>query len=291
MGRISACGLALALIGCGGSTSTARDSGIVDATPDEEAPDVNRPDSASDATATDASDASYAPSSEASLDATGDAPSGDAGPTVVFSGLIVSSGTSSFPLPGAKVCVAQTTNCSTTDSQGSFSLQIPANAQVAITIQCTGYTNVLVPIVTNNLDQTGWEIGTLNAAATTSNYQAAGATYPDPSTAFLAAYASTSSGQSGHAGVTFSYVPAPNHGPVYPNATGADDDAGATSTSTWGEGMVTFPASASQVVVTFEPTTLTCTSNFGGWPSSGANSVLVPLLGGFETHVGQVCTP
>ena len=32
-------------------------------------------------------------------------------------------------------------------------------------------------------------------------------------------------------------------------------------------------------------------SDFGGWPASEANSLLVPLLGGFETHVGQVCSP
>jgi hypothetical protein len=266
---------------------TPKDGGT-DGAPDQGAPDVGVVDSGVDAPI-DAS-ADDAEVMEASLDAAADAPPFDSGLTVLFSGLIVASGPSAFALTGAQVCVAQTTNCSTTDSQGAFALHIPANAQVAITIQRSGYTNVLVPIITNTLDQTGWEIGTLAAATTTANYQTAGATYPDPSKSFLAAFASTANGQSGHANVTFQYAPAPTLGPTYTDATGAAS-ANATSTSTWGEGIATFPSSVSQVVVTFQPSTLSCASNFGGWPAMGANAVLVPLLPGFETHVGQACAP
>jgi hypothetical protein len=89
------------------------------------------------------------------------------GPTVVMSGTIVSTGAQGVYLSGAQICVGQTMNCATTDSGGAFSLHIPANAQVAITIQRPGFTNVLVPIVTTDQDLTGWEIGSQNAAQTT----------------------------------------------------------------------------------------------------------------------------
>jgi hypothetical protein len=104
---------------------TPKDGGT-DGAPDQGAPDVGVVDSGVDAPI-DAS-ADDAEVMEASLDAAADAPPFDSGLTVLFSGLIVASGPSAFALTGAQVCVAQTTNCSTTDSQGAFALHIPANA-------------------------------------------------------------------------------------------------------------------------------------------------------------------
>jgi hypothetical protein len=43
--------------------------------------------------------------------------------------------------------------------------------------------------------------------------------------------------------------------------------------------------------VTFLPNTLSCSPNFDGWNVPAANAVSVPLLAGFETHVGQACLP
>jgi hypothetical protein len=205
-----------------------------------------------------------------------------------MSGSIVSSGPSTIPLSGAQVCVAQTSNCSTTDGQGAFSLDIPANAQLAITIVRAGYTNVLVPIVTTTQDPDGWEIGTFLATETTANYANLGVTYPDSSTAFLAMFATTSNGQGGEAGVSFQLTPAASNGPFYIDAT---DDAGAagTSTSTAGFAIAAYPSSVASTTIVYLPQTLSCSSNFGGWPAQGVNAVLVPLLAGFETHVGQGC--
>ena len=229
---------------------------------------------------------------DASAEATPDSAGEASGPTIVFSGSVVSTGPQGTYLSGAEVCIAQTTNCSTANSQGAFSLQVPANAQVAITIQRPGYTNVLVPIVTTDQNQIGWEIGTQNAAQTTANYAALGATYPDSATAFLAVFAASSTGQAGHAGVTYQFAPASSKGPEYADATGnVDADAGATETSTMGDGIATFTSAVQQVTITYLPDTLACTPDFGGWPAQGVNAVLVPLLAGFETHVGQGCVP
>jgi hypothetical protein len=279
---------AVCLVACGGAKTTGgTDSGVADAVAPSDGATVT--DSSVVDASTDVEVQRDAPEEMPPVDAAADGPSEAGAPTITFSGTIVSSGPSTIPLSSGQVCVAQTTNCSTTDSQGAFSLLVPANAQVAITIQRTGYTNVLVPILTNDQDQAGWEIGTLAEAQTSANYAAIGATYPDSSTAFLAAYAEASNG-SGHPGVSFQFAPAPSAGPLYPGA--ADQlDAGGTSTSTWGEGFATFPASVTAVTITFPPATLSCTSVFGGWGVPAANAVNVPLLAGFETHVGQACLP
>jgi hypothetical protein len=212
-------------------------------------------------------------------------------PTIVMSGAIVAlSSQSSFPLSDAQACVAQTSNCSVTDGQGAFSLNVRADAQVAITIQRAGYTNVLVPIVTTEQDQVGWEIGTELASATTAKYANIGVTYPDISTAFLAAFASTADGQQGEEGATFQLTPSASGGPTYLDASYVADP-GATSTSTTGLVIASFSSPVTTVTIVYLPNTLPCSPSFGGWPAPGANSVLVPLLAGFETHVGQECDP
>jgi hypothetical protein len=271
--------MSLGLLACGGSTQPASqpDSGAADATSDV----VSASDVVPQADVVDAS-------AEAAPDVAAEA----SGPMITFAGSVVSSGPNGTYLSGAQVCVAQTTNCSTANSDGAFSLQVPADSQVAITIQRPGYTNILIPIVTTDQNQIGWEIGTLNAAQSTANYAALGATYPDSATAFLAVFAATSNGQAGYAGVTFQFTPFPAQGPGYLNAAGdVDADAGATETSTLGEGIAAFPPSVQEVTITYQPDTLACTPDFGGWPAQGVNEVLVPLLAGFETHVGQGCAP
>jgi hypothetical protein len=43
------------------------------------------------------------------------------------------------------------------------------------------------------------------------------------------------------------------------------------------------------VEVVIAPSTLTCTSIFGGWSAPDPNAVRVPVVAGFETHVGFGC--
>ncbi len=249
-------------------------------------------------------DASGLQSTDAGEDATpGDSGSTDShapddapvylGPTVHISGTAVES-PSAAALAGVTVCpfAQPLLPCSTTPANGSFDVQIPASSETGVTLSVAGRESVLVPLETTTANLSGWEIGMTAASDVQAIYTAFGATYPDSTTGFLAAYASPPGEQIGLAGLTMTIVPGSGKGPIYLTAAGAPAPS-ATETSTYSVGFFGNVAPG-DVTLTFAPastsTTLSCSPSFGGWTSSLGNSVRVPIAAGFDTHVGMACT-
>jgi hypothetical protein len=213
--------------------------------------------------------------------------------TIRFRGTAVQS-PSAAPLGGVTACVfAQpTTPCVTTDVTGAFDLPVPARSETGVTLALPGRDPVLVSFVTGARDQDGFRIGMQSASLVSGVATALGLAYPiDASSGFLAAFASAPGSQANLPGVRVAITPATGKGPIYLASTGAPDPS-ATSTSARGVGFFG-SVTPGALTVTFSPAapgaTLSCTSNFGGWPSALPNSVRVPIVAGFDTHVGMAC--
>jgi hypothetical protein len=196
-------------------------------------------------------------------------------------------------LPGVSICLLDHPEvpCVTSDGQGKFSIDVPANAEVAITLSKAGFAGVLVPIATSDKDQLQWAIGLQQEPDVKGFYDASpGATYPDANHGFLAVFAHPSANpQAGLPGMTASITPVSGTGPFYASPNFKLPDPMLTSTST--SGIVRFADVAPGMLeITAGPATLVCTSNFGGWPSPKANTLRAPIAPGFETHVGVECS-
>jgi hypothetical protein len=211
----------------------------------------------------------------------------DAGAMILLVGTLVTS--SNAVVSGAKVCLAQTTRCSTTDSSGTYQLEVPANANVAVTVDAATYAPLLVPLTTAGQDIVGVELGMAPIATLTAWYSAAGGTYPS-SAAFFNVQALSSSTQIGEAGLSFATTPAATLGPVYLDATGTPTPS-LTATSSAGFSIGAFTTPAADVTVTYAPATLTCAINQGffGWPVAGSTAIRGPLLAGYMTELSVTC--
>jgi hypothetical protein len=221
----------------------------------------------------------------------GGAGGGSAAPTITFGGTLVQAGVGP-PLSSVEVCVDQhpEITCTFSDSSGHFSIQVPGNAEVAITFSKAGFTGVVVPVVTSTADQTQWEIGIPPFAMTQGFYEGfSGAAYPAAATGFLQVEVDkANTNQVGLAGAVLTLSPSSGEGPIYadPSFMMADPLLQATS----GIGFARFANVAPGVVeVQIGPSTLSCASNFGGWTAPDANAARVPIVAGFETHTGFAC--
>ena len=286
----------LALGACGGQAASGQgDGGTVDGSALDGQPDSTDLDAGSDgADATSATDATDA-TGIGDAAAEGEAAPPYTGPTVMFSGEAVES-PSATPLGGVTVCVYAEPGipCVMASPTGQFSVPVPANSNTAVTLSLPGYDSVLVATVTDGQDQSGWEIGMAAASDMGVIFSALGTAYPNSAAGFLGAYVNDSSSGTfeGLAGVTTSFAPQSGSGPIYITNNGAPSTS-LTATSSWGEsffGTIT----PGEVTVLWAPasasSTLTCTPNFGGWPSSLPNAVRAPIAAGFDTHLGMACT-
>jgi hypothetical protein len=269
--------LVLALVGCSGSEAPSQP--VTDGGPPADAF------ATTDATSMDSGAEDAAP------DASADTAPPFTGATIHIRGEAVET-PSGTPLTGVSVCAYAQPGipCVTTTAAG-FDLPVPASSETGVTFALAGFDSTLVPIVTTTIDQTGWEIG-MEAASDLSAFAAAlDVSYPDRTTGFLGSFASDQGG-GGLSGVVMSIAPASGKGPVYLAGTGAPDTT-ATSTSTVGAGF--FGAITPGVVtLTFASITtsvvLDCEPDFGGWPSALPNAARIPIVAGFDTHVGLQCT-
>ena len=205
--------------------------------------------------------------------------------TITFSAQAVRS-PQGTPISGANICILDHTDipCVSSDTQGAFDIQMPAGAETGLTLAKAGFAGVLIPIVTSDVDISGYRIGSPNASDVAGYYQAAGETFPQTGKGFLAIYTSTGTTQNGEVGVTA--VLSPPSVPLYANASGAAD-ATLQATSTWG--LVRFGDLTPGVVEVVLNANAFCDTNFGGWPSKQAHAARMPIVEGFETHVGFGC--
>lgn len=72
--------------------------------------------------------------------------------TVELRVVTFSPGETDVPLEGAAVCVLESTNCQTSDSDGMVSFEMPANSETGFNVVSEGYTPTLAPLTTGEED-------------------------------------------------------------------------------------------------------------------------------------------
>jgi hypothetical protein len=214
-------------------------------------------------------------------------PAVDAGPTVHLVGSTVTR--AGAPLAGADVCPDGHPEipCTKSDAQGKFSLDVPAEADVAASIVKMGYVSVLFPISTGKQDIDGIVVSLPAAGERLAMYSRFGAKVPDATTGYLNAFVGTSTSPLGAPGVSVSIEPASGRGPFYL----ADDGSPAVGAKETSRNSVALFANLAPGTVTVRMAAagLRCSPTFGGWKTAAPNAVRVPIAPGFETHVAEAC--
>lgn len=190
------------------------------------------------------------------------------------------------PLSGASVCIKDSTQCATTDSDGDASLPIPAHGQVAITFVAPGFRSVLVPLTTaGNKPHLNVTMNTVESVS--ARFARVGLTVPDAATGVLTVK-TWSLEEKGKPleGVAVSVVP-PTSEAMYSAPDGAlTHDRKDTSSL----GSATFAGlQPGTVEVVAGPADVICVPSAWAWPSANPSSLAAPIAAGFTTEVSMQC--
>ncbi|MGB5701625.1 MAG: hypothetical protein WBM48_02315 [Polyangiales bacterium] len=192
------------------------------------------------------------------------------------------------PFEGAEVCVADTTNCGTSDADGMVTLQIPANSELELLVTAEGYGPTLTPQTTTDEDITTQQTPLISDATLTVLAGALGTEYPLGENGLVALSVLTApitADNNGIAGVTLTPDPAATVYYLDENEIPRTDISATTEPSGAGGLIEVAPgtyelelgATASNCVVV------------AGWPGSSASSVSLPVRAGFITQGFMTC--
>lgn len=260
-----ACWLALSMLGCGDDDSTASGK--------PHASGSGKDASAGKADAATGGDADVSTSADA-------APAGkDAGSTTVPLSGALTDFISRNPIVGASLCItiphSATPTCTKSASDGSYSIDIPADMNIAVTVHASGYLDAIIPEHVAMDTSLGLEpITKVDVEMQTAD---AGVTLDD-TLGHLAL-------NIGSPGVTFSVKPASGT-LLYLDASGLPS-ATETKTTTAGLGVL-FNAKPGTYEAAYEVGTRSCKVSLG-WPGKAANSVSAPVVAASITSVGMGC--
>jgi hypothetical protein len=194
------------------------------------------------------------------------------------------------PLGLVDICVFEHPElpCTTSDGTGAFTIDLPVSSETGLTLERGGYQSVLLPLAVGTTPLT-YTIGVPTASSRATLYNAFNATYPDATNGYVLVVG-TLKGQNelGLDGATATIAPASGGGPFYVDTNGVAAPS-ATSTSTYSEIFFANVAPGTYTA-TLAPSTMTCAKNFGGWQAQQLDSTRFPVIAGYETHVGLVCT-
>lgn len=198
--------------------------------------------------------------------------------------------TTDTPLEGAEVCVADTTNCATSDADGMASLEVPANAEIVFEVTATGYGATLTPQTTTDQD-VATQLSPLLADSVVELLAGIlGTPYPFGESGVIAISTlvePVGADGNGIAGVTYTpdqtltsfYLDQDEIPRLEATATAEPSGAGGFIEVAPGTYEVTLGGTASNCVVV------------AGWPGSGAGSVRLPVRAGFITQGIVTCDP
>ncbi len=194
------------------------------------------------------------------------------------------------PLADVKVCESGTSNCTTTDASGDYTLTVPSNLESVLLFTKATYANTAIAGLippndsTANVSMPTEIIGGLFA-------KAAGFAWPLAGSGIIIAFSNQvnpvdggdgATIRTGLAGSTFALTPASGVGPVYVDTAQFPDKAATTTTDPGWGGWGDLPPATYTVKVTNPGRT--CTPQFGGWPSTAAESQRVPVVADFITN-------
>jgi hypothetical protein len=195
-----------------------------------------------------------------------------------------------IPLPGAKVCIHEHPEiaCATSNDDSAFAFDVPANKELALTVDAPGAAKIVVPITTNTKEMTR-NIVFDKLESIQEHYRAFGAKYPDEATGFVLVRTEVPGNQDvyqGLEGLEATMLPTSGSGPFYFDANGTPNPA-RKSTSSWSS--VVFANTTSGVAeIGLGPAAITCVP-ITGWAAQVVNRVRLPVLAGYETHVRMRC--
>ncbi|MGB8332367.1 MAG: hypothetical protein WCE62_19745 [Polyangiales bacterium] len=194
------------------------------------------------------------------------------------------------PFEGAEVCVADTSNCATSDADGIVQLEIPANAELELLVTAEGYTPTLTPQTTSDQDITTQLTPLLSDQTATLLAGVLNTPYPlgDNGLAAISVLtAPVTASNNGIAGVTLTPDPGAtvfyldeNEFPTRDlSATTAPSGAGGLIEVAPGTWELDLGGTASNCVIV------------AGWPGSTDSSVRLPVRAGFVTQGFVTCDP
>lgn len=198
--------------------------------------------------------------------------------------------TTDTPLEGAEVCVADTTNCATSDADGMVTMVVPANAEIVFEVTATGYGPTLTPQTTTDQD-VATQLSPLLADSVVGLLAGILDTpYPFEGTGVIAISTlvePVGADGNGIGGVTYTpdqtltsfYLDQDEIPRVEATATAEPSGAGGFIEVAPGTYEVTLGGTASNCVVV------------AGWPGNGAGSVRLPVRAGFITQGIVTCDP
>ena len=209
--------------------------------------------------------------------------------TIDFTVIAFEPGEDDVDVPGAEVCVADTTNCATTDAEGSVVLTLPANSEVALTVIAEGFTPTLTAQTTTDVDLTMLQTAVLTDTLAALLAGVLNTPYPLGDTGLIAVSALTvpiTANDNGIAGVTYSlgeeeaYYLDENGFPTFDlTATTEPDGVGGYVELSPGEYEIAWGGTASSCVIV------------SGWSGSDDSSIRLPVRAGFFTQAFVSCDP
>jgi len=194
------------------------------------------------------------------------------------------------PFEGAEVCVADTSECATSDADGMARLEIPANSELELLVTANGYAPTLTPQTTADQDITTQVTPLLSDATATLLAGVLDTPYPPGNNGLVAVSVLTApitDNNNGIGGVTLTpdraavtYYLDENEFPTRDlSATTAPSGAGGLIEVVAGTWELELGGTASNCVVV------------AGWPGSTESSVRVPVRAGFITQAFVTCDP
>jgi hypothetical protein len=188
---------------------------------------------------------------------------------------------------GAEVCVADTSNCGTTDADGLVELTLPANSEVTLTVTADGYSPVVSPQLTTDVDSAEIRTALLTESVASLLAGVLGTPYPFEGVGAIAISVLTppiTANDNGIPGVTCvldneaTYYLDENGFPSFDlTATARPDGVCGYVEMAPGEYEVSLGGTASNCVPV------------SAWPGSGADSIRVPVRAGSFTQAFVVC--
>jgi hypothetical protein len=217
-----------------------------------------------------------------------DAPTAaDPWPTVFVTGAVIDINTN--PIGGAAVCVLDHPEiaCTTTDSTGSYTLEIALapSTDVAIEANASGFVSgvLLTAIAASDPSVQGIATTELSspADATTEYATQAGFAFPGSGGFVEVFVVGLGSAVDGLAGATVAIAPSSGEGPVY-RGSNASPEAGLAATTAQGGALFGNVAAGSYSVEVTAPG-LTCTTPVDTWPTDAAGNVPIEIADGAVT--------
>lgn len=190
-------------------------------------------------------------------------------------------------IEGVEICVIDTTNCEMTNANGLATLTLPANSEVTLRIDKSGYAPTVSPQTTKDLDVTGIRTAVLSDATSALMAGVLGTAYPLGDTGVIAISALTdpaTADDNGIAGVTFALAQEPTY---YLDENGFPSfDLSATTSPDGVGGYIELPPGVHEITV--GGTASNC-NLLSAWPGTTEDSIRLPVAAGAFTQAFIVC--